>query len=72
MRYLDANHLDNLEEDDSVIINIYVISDRIIYGQYLQDLDDLRDTPDLYFTLTRDLDFNNDDSYDQTDPDWEK
>ena len=37
---------------------------------YLQDLDNIRNSPALNYVLTRDLDFNDDNSYDQTDPNW--
>ncbi len=37
----------------------------------LQDLDNVRDNPTLDYILMRDLDFDDDDSYDQTDSNWE-
>ena len=38
---------------------------------YLQDLDDIRDALSSNYFLIRDLDFTDNDSYDQTDVDWE-
>jgi hypothetical protein len=38
---------------------------------YLQDLDDVRNNPSTDYVLLRDLDFNDDDSYDQNDVDWQ-
>lgn len=38
---------------------------------YLQDLDEIRNDLGGEFVLLRNLDFNDDGSYNQTDPDWE-
>jgi len=38
---------------------------------FLQDIDNLRNNLDSDLTLDQDLDFNDDASYDHTDPDWE-
>ena len=37
----------------------------------MQDLDDIRNHLSTNFTLLRSLDFDDDDSYDHSDPDWE-
>ena len=56
---------------DSCFVKLVVIGEVAPLGLiFLQDIDNLRNNLSSNLTLDQDLDFNDDASYDQTDPDW--